>query len=203
MKKLLSLGLVSILAVSTMVACSNKAPQETPGQTPVVETPAVQTTTEGTLSIVDTASVESVSKASTNTFYVESSFTGEELVTLFAERLGAVSIATTNEDGAPNLATAIPSMTQDGKYLYLSLAPCQTLENLQQRKIAVIESYIYTKEATDKLERNKGARVVVTLEEDETALEEVRGSLVETGIFDAETAQKFIFLKVEKVLPLG
>lgn len=40
--------------------------------------------------------------------------------------------------------------------------------------MAVVESYIYNKDAEDKLDRNQGARVAVTLEEDEAKLIELK-----------------------------
>lgn len=148
------------------------------------------------MEIAESVSVESISAASTNAFYSESSFTREELVCLFTERLGAVSIATTNADGALNLATAVPSMTEDGEYLFLSLSPCQTLTNLKERKMAVVESYIYNKDAEDKLDRNQGARVAVTLEEDEAKLIELKQDSIEKEIIKSDYADNYLFLKV-------
>ena len=195
MKKVFSLGVVSVVSVMSLMACSNSQAKTVEK---IKEVEVIKT-----MEIVESASVESVSASSTNAFYAESSFIGEDLVRLFTERLGAISIATTNADGAPNLATAVPSMTEDGQYLFLSLAPCQTLTNLKERKMAVVESYIYNKEAEDKLERNQGARVAVTLEEDEVKIKELKQDLIEKEIIKADYADNYLFLKVEKVLPLG
>lgn len=87
-------------------------------------------------------------------------------------------------------------MTEDGEYLFLSLSPCQTLTNLKERKMAVVESYIYNKDAEDKLDRNQGARVAITLEEDEAKLIELKQDSIEKEIIKSDYADNYLFLKV-------
>lgn len=62
--------------------------------------------------------------------------------------------------------------------------------------MAVVESYIYNKDAEDKLDRNQGARVAVTLEEDEAKLIELKQDSIEKEIIKSDYADNYLFLKV-------
>lgn len=62
--------------------------------------------------------------------------------------------------------------------------------------MAVVESYIYNKDAEDKLDRNQGARVAITLEEDEAKLIELKQDSIEKAIIKSDYADNYLFLKV-------
>lgn len=62
--------------------------------------------------------------------------------------------------------------------------------------MAVVESYIYNKDAEDKLDRNQGACVAVTLEEDEAKLIELKQDSIEKEIIKSDYADNYLFLKV-------
>lgn len=146
--------------------------------------------------IAENGNIDSISAASTNMYYEESSLTGEALMTSIANREGAVAIATTNPDGTPNIATTIPGVASD-KHLSFGIVPNQTTNNLFGNKIAVMSYYVYEAQEEDKFERNKGARLVLQLVEDEATIKELREANPDT------TSDTTIFTEIVKVLPLG
>ncbi len=139
------------------------------------------------------ASVDSISKASTAYYYEEASVTGDDFNAFVQNRTGAVSIATTNEDGSPNLATLVPSITEDGKYLIIVSAENQTITNIKERELAVFEFFNYQPNEEDKMKRNTGARAVVKYDADaQTDLITKYGATAESTL-----------LEIVKVIPLG
>ncbi len=143
-------------------------------------------------------SVEAISKASTTQYYAKSSLQGEDLWKALEARQCAISVATVNPDGSPNAAVVIPGVTKDRTALIFGLAPNQTLENFKARRLAVVTAYIYTPAAADKLERNKGARIVVEYIADP----ELQKKLIEANK-EAGAREGSIFMKIVKILPLG
>ncbi len=105
-----------------------------------------------------------------------------------------VGIATTNADGSPNLAVAIPGITEDGKYLKLGLADNRTKTNLTERKLVVVMFYEYNPTAVEKTDRNKGCRVVASYvgEEENTRLNN-----------EANAKNPSLFLEIVEILPIG
>ncbi len=147
---------------------------------------------------VSAQSVDSVSKASTVQYYAKSSLEGEALWTALESRRCAISVATVNADGIPNAAVVIPGVAKDRTALIFGLAPNQTAENFKARKLAVVTAYIYDPSAAEKLDRNKGARIVVEYISDP----ELQKRLAEENK-DRGASEKSTFMRIVKVIPLG
>lgn len=131
--------------------------------------------------------------ASTSYYYEAASVTGDDFIAFVNERKGAVSIATTNEDGSPNLATLVPGITPDGKYLTITSAENQTIKNIEERKLAVFQFYNYQAQEEDKMKRNTGARAIVKYDADKQA------ELTE----QYKPREGSFMLEIVKVIPLG
>lgn len=142
--------------------------------------------------------IDSISAASKAFYYAKSSLTGEDLWKAIEARAGAVVVATANEDGTPNAAVIIPGISKDRTALIFGIAPNQTLENLKARHVAVVTIYLYTASATDKFERNKGARIIAELITDQTEIARLAAENKDRGASAGST-----FLKIVKILPLG
>lgn len=138
--------------------------------------------------------VDSISAASKVVFYPDSSLEGQELIDAIEARTGAVAIATTNDDGTPNIATIIPGVADENTLMFGSTEN-QTKLNIDQRKLAVLSFYIYKPDAEEKSERNAGARLILKLVEDDSKLEELRTK--------TEAGEETIFMEIVKVLPIG
>lgn len=143
-------------------------------------------------------SADAVSAASTVQYYAKSSLQGEALWTALEARLCAIAVATVNADGSPNAAVVIPGVTADRGYLIFGLAPNQTLGNFTERKLAVVVAYVYDPKATDKLERNRGARIVVEYVSDPATVKRLAEANKDRG-----ASEKSVFMRVVRVLPLG
>lgn len=143
-------------------------------------------------------SADSISAASKGNYYAKSSLAGEDLWKALESRQCAVAMATVNADGSPNLATVIPGVTKDRTALIFGIAPNQTIVNLRERKLAVLSAYIYTPAATDKFERNKGARLVLELITDQAVITKLLEENKDRG-----ASATSVFLKIVRVMPLG
>lgn len=105
-----------------------------------------------------------------------------------------MGIATTNADGSPNLAVAIPGITEDGKYLILGLADNRTKANMTERDLAVVMFYEYNPTAVEKTDRNRGCRVVARYvgDKENTHLNK-----------EANAKNPSIYLEIVELLPIG
>ena len=139
-------------------------------------------------------SIDSISSASVTNYYQKSSLEGEALFDALRDRRGAIVVSTTNSDGSPNAGIVIPGVVDENTLMF-GLAENQTKVNLIARKYAVITTYIYKPDAQDKLERNRGARIIVSYISDQAEIDRL---IQQTGAREGT-----IFVKVEKVLPLG
>ena len=146
--------------------------------------------------VIENASVDSISKASTKYFYEQSSLNGQELVDAINSRKGTFTYATTNEDGSPNLAIFGFGMI-DEKYAMAGITENQTLQNLKRNKIGVVSFYQYNAEATDKFERNKGARLVIKVVEDQAKIDELKAKS------EGKSGDTSTFFEVVEIKPLG
>lgn len=171
MHKKVMLGMVSAVAAVSLLAGCSKETEETKV----------------------TASVDSISKASTTYFYEAASVQGDDFIAFVNDRKGAVSIATTNEDGSPNLATLVPGITEDGKYLILVSAENQTIKNITEREMAVFEFFNYQPNEEDKMKRNTGARAIVKYD----------ASAQKDLIAKYSPSEGATLLEIVKVIPLG
>lgn len=180
-KRLIAL-LCSAVMVFSLTGCGNKADNNV--------------TESNTGVVIENASVDSISKASTKAFYEESSLKGQELVDAVNARTGTFTYATTNEDGSPNLAIFGFGMI-DENYAMAGISQNQTLENLKRNKIAVVSFYQYDANATDKLERNKGARLVVRVIEDQAKIDELKSKT------EGKSNENTTFFEIVEIKPLG
>lgn len=138
--------------------------------------------------------VDAVSSASADT----NKFKNMDQATLMTQlptMTGLVAVATTNEDGSPNLAVFIPSATGD-KYIYFGFAPNATQANLLRDKRAVLLYDEYDLSVENPSDRHYGCRVKVQLVEDEKVLEGLKESM---GAY----ADIATVVEVVEVLPMG
>lgn len=168
-------GLLLLLLVAVLLMAGCSAPEET----------------EQAL----VASADTITAASGTSYYAGSSYDLDAL----KEALGAypypvsVTVSTVNADGSPNLAVAIPGISEDGKYLTFGLAENRTRENLTERELAVVLFYEYTPEA-EKALRNQGCKVVVGYvgDEENKRLNEEAGN-----------ENPSLFMEIIEILPIG
>lgn len=186
--------LIFSLSLLVLTSCSSSNKDETESKT--------QETTPNAV----TANVDTISKASTTYFYEESSLkeNSEELLDVLKSpsTFGAVSVATTNEDGSPNLATIVPSLVDEEKgYMIMAFGgDSSTKINITERKLAVLGIFKHTPDSENKQDRNQGARIVLEYVDNQ---ENVIKELIEDSKIDEESASSAVVLKIVKVLPLG
>lgn len=169
-----------LLAATVFTSCRSSA-----------TTPNTNSTPTGT------ASMDSISSASTTNYYSDSSLTKEQFLedlTLGQTKPGTTTVATVNEDGSPNIAVVVPGAVDENTIVF-SLSPNQTRRNFEKKKIAILAYYIYNPAAEDKAERNKGCRIIIELIEDQAAIAQYN-----EGKENSENNQYF---KIVEVLPLG
>ena len=141
-------------------------------------------------------SVDSITAASGQLYYPAGSY---DLPALQAALSSypykvTVGIATTNSDGSPNLAVAIPGITDDGKYLKLGLADNRTKTNIVERELVVFMFYEYNPTAVEKTDRNRGTRVVARYVGDEANTQMNK---------DANAKSPSLYLEIVELLPIG
>lgn len=142
----------------------------------------------------DSAAVDTVSTASMDT----NKFKNMDQATLMTQlptMKGLVAVATTNEDGSPNLAVFIPSATGD-KYVYFGFAPNATQANLLRDKQAVLLYDEYDLSIENPSDRHYGCRAKVKLVEDADVLEGLKPDLGSYADFAT-------VVEVVEVLPMG
>ena len=175
-KKLIALLLGGAMTLS-MMACSEKKENETV-----------------------TANVDTISQASKEVYYGESSWDQakvKEVLKNNVSKAAAVVVSTTNEDGTPNAATIVPGLVNDNTLVFNIATEGNTKKNMVERGIAVLTMFDHNPEAEDKALRNQGARVVLKTVTDEDKINEL---VKEAGLKDASTA---VFMEMVKILPLG
>lgn len=186
--------LIFSLSLLVLTSCSSINKDETESKT--------QETTPNAV----TANVDTISKASTTYFYEESSLkeNSKELLDVLKSpsTFGAVSVATTNEDGSPNLATIVPSLVDEEKgYMIMAFGgDSSTKINITERKLAVLGIFKHTPDSENKQDRNQGVRIVLEYVDNQ---ENVIKELIEDSKIDEKSASSAVVLKIVKVLPLG
>lgn len=138
---------------------------------------------------------DSVSAAS-GIYFQENTLSIEELrETIHSLQGGALAVATTNEDGSPNLAYMGPDMVAD-EVLMFGLSENQTRINIERRKLAVAGVYIYDPESEGGLADSKGVRLVLELIEDEGLIGELKAKV-------PDAPDNVLFMRIVRVLPVG
>jgi hypothetical protein len=148
-----------------------------------------------------------VTKASGVYFYKESTLQGEELTKAISTYSGITIFGTTNADGTPNMAVAIPGVVEDD-VLILALADNRTRKNIAETKTAMMVFYRANPDATDRKQKHSGARLQLQLIDDEPSRKAYFDKLKQKNQ-DAKsggkeiTLQDSLFLRITKVIPLG
>lgn len=191
----------AVCAMALLAGCQSGAKAaETPAATVQAETEsAAETETVAkTESVVETGTaaetVDAVSSAS-QMFYQEASFDHDRLWDSIGKFEGSCTIATVNEDGTPNLIVAVPGTAGDS-HLYFNWADNGTKANVQRTGEAMLSYYVYHPEAEEKMERNQGARIKVSLETDQAVLEQLQKE-------NPACSAVSTVLRVEEILPIG
>lgn len=194
---------IAVCAMLLMAGCQKSSVQNTADTESAVNVERTAETTsaakaESTAETERTAdqenSIDAVSSAS-QVFYQEASFDQARLWEAISRFEGSCTIATVNADGTPNLIVAVPGTAGDS-HLFFNWADNTTKSNIQRTNEAVISYYIYNPEAEEKLERNQGARVRVSLETDPAVLEQLQEE-------NSACSSVSTVLRVEEILPLG
>ncbi len=176
--------LALLIVVLSVTACSSK-PKEEPAKT---------------------ASVDSVSSASTSYYYEDSSIKedSEEFLEIMKNpaAFGAVTVSTTNADGSPNVGVIIPSMVDvENKFVLLSFGTNgSTKQNLIERKIGVITVFKADPTAEDKADRYVGMRIIVEYAEDH---DKVINDLIAKEKIKEKNKDTSVIVQIKKVIPLG
>lgn len=151
--------------------------------------------------ITVTPSADTISSASTGIYYQDGTWSEEKFVELFRDGISkhaAVSISTTNADGTPNAATIVPSFVNADSNEYLKISAGSignTVQNLKERKFAVITAYQHNPEETDKFLRNNGIRIVVEAVSDQ--------ALIDKFNVGNKYPDNTVYMKIVRFLPLG
>lgn len=173
---------IGVCAAALLAGCQQKAEGQQPES---------QQQTEGQQQVAQVDAVSSASKV----FYQDASFDHDRLWEAIGAFEGSCTIATVNEDGTPDLIVAVPGTAGDS-HLYFNWADNTTKANIQRTGVAVISYYCYNPDAEDKMERNQGARIRVSLETDQAVLEKLQQE-------NPSCSEVSTVLKVEELLPIG
>ncbi len=146
-------------------------------------------------------SVDTISSASTTYYYEESSITGDELNKALENpsEYGAVVLSTVNEDGSPNAATIVPSLIEENTLMAYIAEENSTRINLDREGMAVMTLFKHDATAEEKMERNQGARIVLSIISDEDRINELD---TKNEVDEASKDMRYYF-NIEEVLPLG
>ena len=148
--------------------------------------------------------VDAISAASTQNYYGDSSLTGAALFDMIGSRRAAFVWTTTNANGTPNAAVLVPGVVDRNQGILAQSfggdGP-QTIVNMRRGGYSILTVYQHNPDATDRLERNLGSRVVCEYISD-PALQ--RQFLAEfQRVNPRATAENTVFLRIVRVLPLG
>ncbi|MDO7976528.1 hypothetical protein [Oceanotoga teriensis] len=140
------------------------------------------------------ANVDTMTSASGNAYYAEGSYSYNEMKELLESYPYpfSVTVATTNKDGSPNISTVIPGISKDGKYFVFGLANNRTRENFLERELAMVSLYEYNPTAVEKINRNRGCRIVLKYVGDK-----------ENNKLNKKYETKSLYMEIIKLLPLG
>lgn len=166
----------AVLAIFVLASCAPRTTEQADSQPEVI------------------ASVDTISAASGALHYEAGSYDAAQLKVAMTKYPypGSVTIATSNEDGSPNLIVAIPGLSEDGQYMTFGLADNRTKVNMVEQGMAVVAIYEYQPFAEDKLDRNRGCRVILEYPGDEA-----------NATLNAGKERQSLYMKIVKILPLG
>lgn len=204
-KELISIALVLAL---TVTGCASAAPSSSSQSESAsasqsasasvsdsAEAVSSATTSEGGSSSSEAAETPDAVSSASLIFYEDSSLTGEEMRQAIRDAEGSCSVATVNDDGTVNLANFVPYPAGED-HLSFTFSENVTKANLAAGRDGMVSYYIYTKDAADKNERNKGARFRIALETDQAVIDQLAAE-------NPEIPVGATFVRILEVLPLG
>ena len=202
-KELISIALVLAL---TVTGCASAAPSsssqsesasasQSASVSDSAEVVSSATTSESGSSSSEAAETPDAVSSASLIFYEDSSLTGEELRQAIRDAEGSCSVATVNDDGTVNLANFVPYPAGED-HLSFTFSENVTKANLAAGRDGMVSYYIYTKDAADKNERNKGARFRIALETDQAVIDQLAAE-------NPEIPVGATFVRILEVLPLG
>ncbi|WP_274953682.1 hypothetical protein [Angelakisella massiliensis] len=202
-KELISIALVLAL---TVTGCASAAPSsssqsesasasQSASVSDSAEAVSSATTSESSSSSSEAAETPDAVSSASLIFYEDSSLTGEELRQAIRDAEGSCSVATVNDDGTVNLANFVPYPAGED-HLSFTFSENVTKANLAAGRDGMVSYYIYTKDAADKNERNKGARFRIALETDQAVIDQLAAE-------NPEIPVGATFVRILEVLPLG
>lgn len=202
-KELISIALVLAL---TVTGCASAAPSsssqsesasasQSASVSDSAEAVSSATTSESGSSSSEAAETPDAVSSASLIFYEDSSLTGEELRQAIRDAEGSCSVATVNDDGTVNLANFVPYPAGED-HLSFTFSENVTKANLAAGRDGMVSYYIYTKDAADKNERNKGARFRIALETDQAVIDQLVAE-------NPEIPVGATFVRILEVLPLG
>jgi hypothetical protein len=157
----------------------------------------------GTSAFAD-ADPDTVSAASTQAYYSDSSLDGEELYDLMGSRRAAFVWSTVNADGSPTASVMVPGVVNRAQGILAQSyggTGNQTTKNTVERSLAVLTVYQHNPDAEDRLERNIGARLVCEYVHDAEAQRRYLAEYQKSN--SRATLENTVFLRIVRVLPLG
>lgn len=202
-KELISIALVLAM---TVTGCASAAPSsssqsesasasQSASVSDSAEAVSSATTSESGSSSSEAAETPDAVSSASLIFYEDSSLTGEELRQAIRDAEGSCSVATVNDDGTVNLANFVPYPAGED-HLSFTFSENVTKANLAAGRDGMVSYYIYTKDAADKNERNKGARFRIALETDQAVIDQLVAE-------NPEIPVGATFVRILEVLPLG
>ena len=202
-KELISIALVLAM---TVTGCASAAPSsssqsesasasQSASVSDSAEAVSSATTSESGSSSSEAAETPDAVSSASLIFYEDSSLTGEALRQAIRDAEGSCSVATVNDDGTVNLANFVPYPAGED-HLSFTFSENVTKANLAAGRDGMVSYYIYTKDAADKNERNKGARFRIALETDQAVIDQLVAE-------NPEIPVGATFVRILEVLPLG
>lgn len=140
------------------------------------------------------AQVDAVASAS-KVYYQDSSLSLEELENAIAHSLGSCTIATVNADGSPLLVGGSPAMLAQ-THIAFGWNNNVTMANMERTGQAMMCYYLFDAEGATKLDRHRGARLVLALETDADVIAALRDQYPSLPPYAT-------ILKITELLPIG
>jgi hypothetical protein len=183
------------LGVLTLTGCAPKA--EGPKTTGSSTTPDNSTGSDkpSTTPQAPTTWVDAVASASvaTNAY---TNLDKEQLIAVANALTAECTVATTNEDGTPNIAVFGGGSIMKGEYIVFNWTDNQSKANLMERKLGMVAFDVVNLSAETKQERHKGAKVRIEYVDDKTIREELKAE--SERVIDAT-----LIVRIVEILPIG
>jgi hypothetical protein len=183
------------LGVLTLVGCAPKAENPKPPGSSTTPDNSTNSDKSNTTPQAPTAWVDAVASASvaTNAY---TSLNKEQLIEVANALIAECTVATTNEDGTPNIAVFGGGSIMKGEYIVFYWTDNQSKANLMERKLGMIAFDVVNLSAETKQERHKGAKVRVEYVDDKAVLDKLKAE--SEGVNDSA-----LIVRIVEILPIG